>query len=113
MYGTPGSFTAAATATFADGTTKTASTRVVVGSFDVTASCGGNVALGATSSFTATVTPSGVSIDSYAWEFGDGTTGTGRTTSHTYQSRGTKIVQLRVVPTKGPARMASCSLEVT
>jgi adhesin/invasin len=112
MYGSPGSYTASATATFANGTTKTASTTVVIGNFDVTAACGGNVPFGATSNFTATVTPSGVSIDSYIWDFGDGTTGTGRTTSHTYQSRGTKVVQLRVVPTKGPTRTASCSLEV-
>jgi PKD repeat protein len=57
--------------------------------------------------------PPGVSIDSYIWDFGDGTTGTGRTTSHTYQSRGTKAVKLSVVPTKGSTRTASCNLEVS
>ena len=59
----------------------------------------------ATCSFDAsgsTDTPPG-SIESYAWDFGDGTTGTGESTSHTYTSQGTKAVTLTVTDDEGLA----------
>jgi PKD repeat protein len=47
--------------------------------------------------FTATATPDeGRTIASYEWEFGDGTTGTGREVSHAYDTLGTKDVTLTV-----------------
>jgi PKD repeat protein len=40
-------------------------------------------------------------IASYAWDFGDGTTGTGRTTTHTYATSGTKTISLVVTDDQG------------
>ncbi|HET7399533.1 MAG TPA: PKD domain-containing protein [Intrasporangium sp.] len=41
-------------------------------------------------------------IASYDWEFGDNTSGTGRTTSHAYAASGTCTVKLTVTDDKGP-----------
>lgn len=40
-------------------------------------------------------------VASYAWDFGDGTTGTGRTASHTYSAAGTYPVKLVVTDDRG------------
>ena len=45
-------------------------------------------------------TPPG-DIASYMWEFGDGTTGTGETTTHTYTSAGPRTVTLTVTDDEG------------
>ena len=66
-----------------------------------------------TAAFTATASGSSVAFDasasadrdgtiaSYGWTFGDGSTGTGRTTSHSYAGTGTYPVQLTVTDNKG------------
>jgi large repetitive protein len=56
---------------------------------------------------TCTVDASGSSdtapgtIASYAWDFGDGTTGTGVSTTHTYETGGAKTITLRVTDNQG------------
>jgi hypothetical protein len=112
LYGSPGSFTASATASFADGTSKTVSSSVVVADYQVSAACGGNVTFGSTSTLTGTVTPAGMSINDFIWDFGDEGTQHGNPTTHTFQSRGTKTVKFTVVPTKGSSKSATCQLEV-
>jgi hypothetical protein len=112
IYGSARSFTATATAVFTDGTTLTKSVPVVVGDYTVSCSAGGNVAFGATSTLQATVTPTGMSISDYVWNFGDEGSAHGASTTHTWQSRGTKIITITVVPTKGAQKSATCSLEV-
>lgn len=66
-----------------------------------------------TSSVTSGIAPLTVSFDAsgstdpdgtiaaYAWDFGDGTTGTGVTASHTYSDPGAYVVRLRVQDTLG------------
>ena len=49
------------------------------------------------SQFTFNATPSGLA--SYQWDFGDGTTGSGQTTTHTYQSSGNFKVELTALDT--------------
>jgi PKD repeat protein len=68
-----------------------------------------------TASFTTTAAGLKVSVDasasadsdgtvaSYAWDYGDGTTGTGKTASHTYTSAGSKTVTLVVTDNNGAA----------
>ena len=78
--------------------TTTASTEVIVyaqpnASFNATSVC-----VGQATQFTSTSTtnPSGQSIGSYQWNFGDGQTGTGQTANHTYTTAGTYQATLTV-----------------
>jgi PKD repeat protein len=76
-----------------------------------------------TASFTATTNGLGVALDgsgssdpdgtiaAYAWEFGDGATGSGATASHTYAKAGAYTVKLTVTDDDGESR--STSQEVT
>ncbi|MGC0271840.1 PKD domain-containing protein [Pseudactinotalea sp. Z1739] len=75
--------------------------------------------------FTATVNGLGVSLDgsdsfdpdgsitSYAWEFGDGNSGSGSTTSHTYAAAGTYTVRLTVVDDDGAEHSVIEEVDVT
>ncbi len=58
------------------------------------------VKLACTFDATASFDPDG-SIASYQWDFGDGSTGTGVTTSHDYTANGTYTVQLTVIDNLG------------
>jgi putative membrane-bound dehydrogenase-like protein len=53
------------------------------------------------------------SIDSYEWEFGDGTTATGQTASHTYGSTGEYTVTLTVTDNIGATASTSATIDVT
>ena len=78
--------------------TSSASTEVVIyaqptANFNATTAC-----VGSATQFTSTSTtnPSGQSIGSYQWNFGDGSTGTGANTTHTYSQPGTYQATLTV-----------------
>jgi chitodextrinase len=51
-------------------------------------------------------------VVSYTWDFGDGRTATGRTTSHTYNIAGTYVVTLRIADTIGSSGIASRAVTV-
>ncbi len=52
------------------------------------------------------------SIVSYEWDFGDGASGTGETTAHTYASQGTYNVSLTVTDDSGASDSASTTVTV-
>lgn len=51
-------------------------------------------------------------IVSYAWDFGDGTSGSGVTASHTYSGTGTRMVTLTVTDNRGGATSTSQQVSV-
>ena len=71
--------------------------------FDASASCAGAISNG--------VCTSGSAITSYAWTFGDGATGTGKTVSHAFTSAATFNVTLTVTNDRGVS--ASTTTAVT
>ncbi|HEU4974387.1 MAG TPA: PKD domain-containing protein [Baekduia sp.] len=69
--------------------------------------------VGATVSFTAHATAQGdATIASYAWDFGDGSTGSGDSASHAYDSTGAKTVTLTVTDSNGEQATASHGVQV-
>ncbi|MGY1649769.1 PKD domain-containing protein [Geodermatophilus sp. SYSU D01119] len=88
-------------------------------------STGAAVNLAPTASFTSSVTDLTAALDasasadadgtvaSYAWQFGDGTTGTGRTATHAYTAAGTYTVTLTVTDAQGATGTRSVPVTVT
>ncbi len=88
-YAAPGTYTATVTAANSLGS-ETASTTVQVRDVAIAglaASNDGPTTLGSSTALRATI--SGGTRVAYAWNFGDGTTGTGTSPSHTYAAPGT------------------------
>jgi PKD repeat protein len=77
----------------------------VTTSFDGSASCAGPLT-------GASICSSTAAIVSYSWDFGDGFTATGRTTTHRYSRAGTFTVKLTVVNDHGIAASKTQSLDV-
>ena len=92
-----------ARATDTSGNTATVSIAVTVDTVKPTANAGGaqTVGVGETVSFDASASSDDVAIVSYEWAFGDGTTGTGETTTHIYTDPGTYTVTLTVSDAAG------------
>jgi PKD repeat protein len=63
--------------------------------------------------FSSTSTDGDGSITSYAWEFGDDTTGSGATVNHDYAAAGTYTAKLTVTDNDGDTGTASKSVTVT
>ena len=77
--------------TTVDNETTTGTTEVEIFPMPIANFSATSVCEGETTQFTSTATtdPSGQSIESYTWDFGDGETATGATASHTYATAGT------------------------
>jgi aqualysin 1 len=66
---------------------------------------------GRTCSFNATSSTDDNGISSYAWAFGDGTTGSGATVSHRFGSRGTRNVTLTVRDAANQSGIRTCAIQ--
>jgi len=106
-YATAGTYNVSLTVTDNDGATDTAtavadigSAPVVPPSADPNGPYTGTAGIAVTFDGSGSLDPDG-SIVSYAWDFGDGTTGTGVSPSHTYAAAGTYDVSLTVTDDSG------------
>ena len=71
----------------------------------------GNAPLPVTLNAGNSVDPDGI-IESYAWNFGDGTTGFGQSTAHTYTNAGEYVVTLTVTDNDGNQGVSSTIISV-
>ncbi|MCU1527461.1 MAG: hypothetical protein JWP75_1224 [Frondihabitans sp.] len=113
-YSTAGTYTVSLTVTDANGVTGTSSQQVTVAA-----------AVPPTASFTSTPTNLSVAFDatgssdpdgtitSYAWNYGDGSTGTGSAPTHVYTASGTYTVQLTLTDSNGSTATSSAQVSVT
>ena len=67
-----------------------------------------------TITFTATVSGATSTIQSFQWEFGDGTTAvtTGPQISKSYSTPGTKVVRVTVIQAVGPSGQSQTTVNV-
>lgn len=114
-YASAGTYTVKLTVTDANGSTATVSHAVTVSAPNQppTASFTSNCS-GATCSFDASGSsdPDGT-VASYAWTFGDGSSGTGKTVSHTYTAAGTDTVTLTITDNSGATATRNATVSPT
>jgi len=114
-YAAGGTFDVELTVTDATGSSRSTSRQVTVVAPNAapeaafTASTNG---LTVTTNGTTSRDPDG-QVTSYAWDFGDGATGSGATASHTYASAGTYEVELTVTDDDGATGTATQSVTVS
>lgn len=112
-YSSAGTFTVTAVATDSNGASNSGSTVIVVGAnavanFQVTPA---SPTRNSAATFDGSSSTSSATINSYAWNFGDGTTGSGVTFSKTYTTAGTFTATLTITDSAG--RSATTSKQIT
>ncbi|HQA81157.1 MAG TPA: PKD domain-containing protein, partial [Methanoregulaceae archaeon] len=110
QYRDPGSYTAELTVTDDLGATGNDGVVITVGNEPPVAVIGisaksGSVPLKVTFDGSRSFDPDGIAL-TYSWDFGDGTTGTSKTTSHTYEEEGTFDISLVVTDMHGASGRA-------
>ena len=119
-YDSVGNYGVTLTVTDNDEQTDTALKEVIVissGQEDITppvASAGNdmNVKAGSKVTFSAAGSSDNVGVVSYEWDFGDGTTGTGLTSTHTYETEGNYTVSLTVTDAAGNSNAVTIVITV-
>ena len=114
-YSSPGTYTVGLTVTDNSGGTNSASATATITNRAPTANAGGpyNGSTGTALQFdgTSSADPDGT-IASYQWDFGDGTTGTGATPTHTFTSAGTYNIGLTVTDNLGATASATTTAAI-
>ncbi|WP_158821663.1 PKD domain-containing protein [Granulicella sp. S156] len=114
-YTAPGTYTVSLTVTDTSNLTATASTTATVAAQPPVANAGGPYTggIGAVIYFSGNGSsdPQGETL-AYAWNFGDGTTGTGISPSHAYTAGGTYTVSLTVTDTSNLTATASTTATI-
>lgn len=118
-YSVAGTYTATLTVTDDSGRTGTASQSITVSAPNLppiavitTSATTGAAPMAITFGSSGSSDPDGT-ISSYAWTFGDGTTGSGAQVNKTYSTAGTYTVTLRVTDNRGATATASTTIVVT
>lgn len=115
VYSSTGTYTVTVTADDGDGGTVSSSVDVTIIAPPVTITSVNrptSASEGVPAPFTAAATVVSGTI-SYAWDFGDGTTGTGATTTHAYVDDGTYTVTLTATATTGGESTSASTVVVT
>jgi len=114
-YDEPGSYTVILTVTDAAGNSATDAVTVTVEDVTPPVAVAGSdqtVDEGAIASFDGSASTDNVGIDSYEWDFGDGTTSTGQSVDHVYDDPGSYTVELTVTDAAGHATTDTMSVIV-
>lgn len=116
-YQNTGTYTVSLTVTDDAGDSDTATTSATIGAGNQPPTADANGPYSGTTGSAVDFDGSGSSdadgsIVSYVWDFGDGSTGSGVTTSHTYNAQGTYNVNLTVTDNDGAVDSASTSVTV-
>jgi PKD repeat protein len=116
-YATPGTFQVTVTASVGPGQTANAVTTAQIAGqqTQLSVSAGGPYSGQTGQPITMTGTATGGLLGAtlqYIWDFGDGTTGTGQTTSHVYNAAGTYTVTLTVTTSAGQQGSATTTATI-
>jgi len=113
-YATAGTYTVTLTVTDGVGGSSTSTTTATILTAPVASAGGpytGNVGQSITFNSSGTTGPSGQTL-SYAWNFGDGTTGNGVSPTHSYSSAGSFTVSLTVTDSVGGSSTATTTATI-
>ncbi|MCB0192985.1 MAG: PKD domain-containing protein [Anaerolineae bacterium] len=115
-YGDNGTYTVSLTVNDGRGGVSTVSTNVTINNVAPTANVGGPYSgdEGSTINFdgSGSSDPGANDTLTYAWNFGDGVTGSGQTPSHTYDDNGTFTVELTVTDKDGASTSQSTTVTI-
>jgi PKD repeat protein len=118
-YAAPGSFTVTLTVTDNDGASSTCTTTAEIGEApneppvcDANGPYNGTVGVPVTFDGSGSSDPDGT-VDSYVWDFGDGSTDTGVSPSHTYVAPGNFTVTLTITDNDGASSTCTTTANIT